>query len=207
MFFSNLEKKKLLFCWVFFLYLEYNTIFNGWKHLKNMWEKELKISKYQKASTAVANNLKPSRSAVKFSKHDESKPICIKTEWPSELKILGVLIYHWIHCKGRDWYRSTNARLESVIKCRHGCAVDCQTLCVCIMFGCIYTGCYLVCSALACTQPAMMEGQNGGMEVRECLPSERGAQSGLLLTQGDSKCTWMNTNDRPDKEERLRRSG
>lgn len=39
---------------------------------------------------------------------------------------------------------------------------------------------------------------------RVCLPSERGAQSRLLLTQGDSKCEWMNTNDRRDEEERLK---
>lgn len=76
--------------------------------------------------------------------------------------------------------------------------------------------CYLLRCVLACTHPAMMRGNGQGRGRTEgrrgvrweceriCLPSERGAQSRLLLMQGDSKCKWMNTNDCRDEEERLR---
>lgn len=71
--------------------------------------------------------------------------------------------------------------------------------------------CSLLRYALACTHPAMMRGNGQGRGrtegrrgVRQECESERGAQSRLLLTQGDSKCKWMNTNDRRDEKERLR---
>lgn len=40
---------------------------------------------------------------------------------------------------------------------------------------------------------------------QSCLPSEKGAQSRLLLKQCDSKCKWMNAKGHKDKEKETER--
>lgn len=154
--------------------------------------------------------------------------MCIKTEWPSKAQTSGSPP-SWLGPPPRKVVVINDSRdtecSSGMIKYIHAHmhVTERQPLWICLMFARIYFGAqqWLLLMALCsgmhtiCRDERKRAGEGGRTEGRRGSEAgkradllakweSRAAQSGLLLTQGDSKCKWMNTNDRRNKEGRLR---
>lgn len=156
--------------------------------------------------------------------------MCVRAEWPSKLELWGVFSYYRVDFKGKEhcrawpgsirirhWNFWLNACMRMWMRTPLNGSLCASVLCS-ACFGAIVV---IYWAALWCARGlpwwegrrtrkegrgrAAEEGEGEG--ERSCLPSRRGAESGLQLTQVDSKWKWMNTNDHRDKDAGLSGGG